>query len=292
MAGRSACIRWNWAAWSSFPGRHGGRQQSSPAWSADGTKIAFSSSRIGRSGDLGRRRQRRQSAPAHQLRGTRCRAHLESAHQRADGLGERAHRPAADLHHGPGRRQRAAHDRRRLCHLPFVVAQRRSCSPSVGTASTAPARPAARTSTSWTSPASAGCSSPTMRAATTFPSGRRTSATSSSSGPSASTREIWSMLADGTEQHQLTQDGQQLHAQLELEVEVVLAPDGRIWGEQKLVMAVLRFFCNMPACGALRGGKAGTFPAPSGLGNVQPSQGVIMELLSRNPWPEPGASRQ
>ncbi len=37
--------------------------------------------------------------------------------------------------------------------------------------------------------------------------------------------QIWSMLADGTEQHQLTQHGQQLHAQLELEVSRKLAQD-------------------------------------------------------------------
>jgi len=105
----------------SFPAGTAGGSNLSPAWSADGTKLAFSS---GRTGDLGLRRERRQPAQADLFPWTRRGAHLEPAHQRATGLGQRPYRLAADLHHGPGRSQRAAHDRRRLCHLPLLVTQR------------------------------------------------------------------------------------------------------------------------------------------------------------------------
>ncbi len=42
----------------------------------------------------------------------------------ADRLGQRPHRPAPDLHHGSRWHQHAANDRRRLCGLSGVVAQR------------------------------------------------------------------------------------------------------------------------------------------------------------------------
>ena len=45
--GRSACTRWNLDRMVSFPAGTAGGSNLSPAWSADGTKIAFSSSRSG-----------------------------------------------------------------------------------------------------------------------------------------------------------------------------------------------------------------------------------------------------
>ena len=117
MAGPFACIRSSLTAWSAFPPerraeaicRLPGRQTapSSPSrrrapgdpeiWLADAS-----------GGNLHKH---------HLLQRARRCAHLEPAHQCADRVGQRTHRRAADLHHGPGWLQRAAHHRRRLCRL-------------------------------------------------------------------------------------------------------------------------------------------------------------------------------
>ena len=49
----------------SFPAGTAGGANQSPAWSADGARIAFSSSRSGDPGDMDRRRERRQPAQDH-----------------------------------------------------------------------------------------------------------------------------------------------------------------------------------------------------------------------------------
>ncbi len=108
----------------SFPAGTAGGSNQSPAWSADGTKIAFSSSRSGDPEIWVVDAERRQSAPGHLLPRARRVACLEPAHQRSNCLGERTHRPAADLHHGSGRLECPADDRRRLRNLAVVVAQR------------------------------------------------------------------------------------------------------------------------------------------------------------------------
>ena len=109
----------------SFPGRRGGRKQSVAGMVVRRHEDCVLVGALGRSGDLGCGRERRQ----------RCTGSLPSAPtfrrcgirrtEGADRVGERAHGRAADLHHGPGRLERAAHDRRRLCGFSFVVAQRR-----------------------------------------------------------------------------------------------------------------------------------------------------------------------
>jgi TolB protein len=63
-----------------FPVGTVGGSNTTPSWTSDGAKIAFSSSR--------------------------CLSLLESADQLTDCLGQRSHRTAADLHHGSGWRQR------------------------------------------------------------------------------------------------------------------------------------------------------------------------------------------
>ena len=51
-------------------------------------------------------------------------AHLQPQDRRADRLHQRPHRPASALHHELRRLRRAADDRRRLCLLALLVAQR------------------------------------------------------------------------------------------------------------------------------------------------------------------------
>ena len=108
----------------SFPAGTAGGSNLSPAWSADGTKMAFSSARSGHpeiwvadasGGNL--HQVTSFGADVSPVWNPRTGTQL--------GLCERAHRRAADLHHGPGWRQRAAHDRQRLCDLAVVVVQRR-----------------------------------------------------------------------------------------------------------------------------------------------------------------------
>jgi TolB protein len=95
----------------SFSAGTAGGSNQSPAWSGDGAKLAFSSSRSGDS-----------QIWVSEVSGGN--PHSVTALQRADRVGGRAHRPAADLHHGSGRRQCAAAHRRRLCRIALVVAQR------------------------------------------------------------------------------------------------------------------------------------------------------------------------
>ena len=108
----------------SFPAGKVGGSNSTPAWSSDGTKIAFSSSRSGDPEIWIYRCSRWAGAQDHLVPRTRCCTHLESAHERTDCVGQRTHRPAADLHHGPGRRQRRAPHRRRVRRFSLVVAER------------------------------------------------------------------------------------------------------------------------------------------------------------------------
>ena len=92
----------------SFPAGTAGGSNQSPAWSGDGTKIAFSSSRSGdpeiwvadASGANLRRLTNFAGPDVSPTWNPRTNAQI--------GVGERTHRVAADLHHGPGRRQRAA----------------------------------------------------------------------------------------------------------------------------------------------------------------------------------------
>ena len=74
-----------------------------PAWSPDGTRIAFSSTRDGNSRDLRREPRRLEPAAADQQSGDRHHADLV-AHRHADRVHVRPHRHAADLHR---RRRRA-----------------------------------------------------------------------------------------------------------------------------------------------------------------------------------------
>jgi TolB protein len=85
----------------------------SPAWSSDGAKLAFSSDRAG--GDSEIFTSDTSGGNAHRL---------EPQDQRADCLVQRPHGAAADLHHGFRWRERAAHDRRRLCDLAIMVTER------------------------------------------------------------------------------------------------------------------------------------------------------------------------
>ena len=107
----------------SFPTGVAGGSNQSPAWSADGSKIAFSSARSGHpeiwAADVG-------GGNLHQLTsfGSDVSPCLESAHRRPACVCERKDGRAADLHHGQGWRQCAAHDRQRLCHLSFMGAER------------------------------------------------------------------------------------------------------------------------------------------------------------------------
>ncbi len=81
-----------------------------------------------------------------------------------------------------------ADDRRRLRDLCLHGRPTASSSPSPGTASTAPAHPADRTSTLWRSPPNAGSSSLTMAAAATSPPGRQTAGISSTPTPPTARR--------------------------------------------------------------------------------------------------------
>ena len=88
-----------------FPAGTVGGSNTTPAWSSDGAKIAFSSSRSG-DPEIWITDAAADSAQDHVFPRARCRAHLESADQLTDCLGQRPHGAAADLHHGSGRRQR------------------------------------------------------------------------------------------------------------------------------------------------------------------------------------------
>ena len=102
-----------------FPAGTAGGSNLSPAWSADGEKMAFSSARSGHPeiwvADAG-------GGKLHQI--TTFGSDVSPAWNPRTGLCERTHGRAADLRDGPVRRQRAAHDRQRLRHLAFVVVER------------------------------------------------------------------------------------------------------------------------------------------------------------------------
>jgi TolB protein len=84
----------------------------SPAWSSDGSKLAFSSAHDG-------------DSEIYTTDANGGGLHRVTAFHGPDvsPVGERAHGAAADLHHGFRRRQRATPDRWRLCHFAFVVTQ-------------------------------------------------------------------------------------------------------------------------------------------------------------------------
>ena len=109
----------------SFPAGVAGGSNLSPAWSAGWIEDRIFFGAVGRLRISGS--PIASGGNAHKVTSFRpeCFAGLESAHQYAACICERAHRRAADLHHGSGRRQRAAHDRQRLCDLAVVVAERR-----------------------------------------------------------------------------------------------------------------------------------------------------------------------
>ena len=78
---------------------------------------------------------------------------------------------------------------------------------SHGTGSMGPAPPAARTSTSWMSPANAGYNSPTGKVATIRHPGRPMDGIMVFQSQRGSQTAIWTMLADGTQLQQLTHGG-------------------------------------------------------------------------------------
>ena len=141
--------------WFHFP-RFGGTNLS-PAWSPDGTKLAFSSSRSGDpeiySVDASGANLKRLTS----FKGPDVSPAWNRKTGRTDRVGQRTHRAAADLHHGVRRHQRAAADRPGLCGFALVVAERTVSGRSPGCATTARERRERRTSTSWISPASSGC---------------------------------------------------------------------------------------------------------------------------------------
>ena len=141
----------------SFP-RFGGTN-SAPAFSSDGTKLAFSSSRSGdpeiytvdaaSGGDLKRLTN---------VKGPDTSPVWNPKTNAADRFRQRTHRPAADLHHGCGRLQRAEDDRPGLCDFALLVAERPVPRVCVDPALRPRSARSARTFTSWTSPAISGCS--------------------------------------------------------------------------------------------------------------------------------------
>ncbi len=106
----------------SFPGSSG--NNFSPAWSSDGTKLAFSSSRTGDPGDLYVRREWGQSEARDLIPRAGCLAHVESEDEFADSVVQRPHRLASDLHHGCRWNKRAAADRWRIRYIALMVSQR------------------------------------------------------------------------------------------------------------------------------------------------------------------------
>ena len=97
----------------------------SPAWSSDGTQagVFFGAQRrpgdlrMRRTGGTGARRRDGISRPG-------CFAGVESEDERADCVGERPNQAAADLHHGFRRGERHADDGRRIRDVAVVVAER------------------------------------------------------------------------------------------------------------------------------------------------------------------------
>jgi Tol biopolymer transport system component len=98
-----------------FP--HFGGDNFSPAWSSDGTKVAFSSSMRENApeiyiGDV-------TGAGAHRL--TTGRGDVQSEDERADRVCKRTNGAAPDLHHGRRRQQRAKSDRSGVCCFTILV---------------------------------------------------------------------------------------------------------------------------------------------------------------------------
>ncbi len=108
----------------SFPGGAAGGSNQSPAWSSDGSKLAFSSSRSGDPeiwiADASGGNPRKVTS----FRGPDVAPTWNPRVERADRVGKRAHWPSADLHHGPGRLKRRAPDRWRLRDFAVVGPER------------------------------------------------------------------------------------------------------------------------------------------------------------------------
>ena len=69
--------------------------------------------------------QRRQSAQGHRVSRAGCCAHVESPHQCAIGMGERTYRASPDLHHGSGWIECGTPHRQRLCNFAVMGSERR-----------------------------------------------------------------------------------------------------------------------------------------------------------------------